>query len=372
MTISFSKIGGRFVSTSSRSDPNIAELQNVLTQILQERLRGIERVGGGKNSQVYHITCGEGDDAREYAVKRYFRHSADQRDRLGVEYSALRFLSANGITCVPGPIAVDDDWGLAIYEYIQGTKKGAEQVSVQDIDDAVSFLRDLDGLKNKPEAKNFTPASEAFFSIEAICNHVRVRLERLTASNENTENYQALRSFLNTEIDPAFRDVMDWCKGEATKFGIGFDEDIPPEKRTLSPSDFGFHNAIWRSGRIVFLDFEYFGWDDPAKMTVDFLLHPALPMQIDDDLKTRYVRGLVAHFQRIPDLENRIRIVYPLFALKWITIILNEFLPADLMRRQFAEQEIQDKSAVQMRQLEKARSMLARILKEYRGLPYLD
>ena len=53
--------------------------------------------------------------------------------------------------------------------------------------------------------------------------------------------------------------------------------ELPVEQRTLSPSDFGFHNALRRpDGRVVFLDLEYFGWDDPAKMISDFLLHPAL------------------------------------------------------------------------------------------------
>ena len=48
--------------------------------------------------------------------------------------------------------------------------------------------------------------------------------------------------------------------------------ELAPQHRCLSPSDFGFHNALLR-GRPgvpgardwVFLDFEYFGWDDPAK-----------------------------------------------------------------------------------------------------------
>ena len=37
--------------------------------------------------------------------------------------------------------------------------------------------------------------------------------------------------------------------------------------RCVSPSDFGFHNAIVRgSGEICFIDFEYAGWDDSAQV----------------------------------------------------------------------------------------------------------
>ena len=53
---------------------------------------------------------------------------------------------------------------------------------------------------------------------------------------------------------------------------------FPQRLRVLSPSDFGFHNALRRpDGTIVFVDFEYFGWDDPAKMMADAMLHPGNP-----------------------------------------------------------------------------------------------
>ena len=46
-------------------------------------------------------------------------------------------------------------------------------------------------------------------------------------------------------------------------------------QRTLSPSDFGFHNALLRGGREwVFLDFEYFGWDDPGQDRLRFSAAP--------------------------------------------------------------------------------------------------
>ena len=42
----------------------------------------------------------------------------------------------------------------------------------------------------------------------------------------------------------------------------------------ISASDFGLHNAIMTERGIVFFDFEFAGWDDPAKAIVDFLLQP--------------------------------------------------------------------------------------------------
>ncbi len=44
-------------------------------------------------------------------------------------------------------------------------------------------------------------------------------------------------------------------------------------KFIVSPSDFGFHNALLDDGgAISFLDFEYSGRDDPAKLDLRFFL----------------------------------------------------------------------------------------------------
>src|SRR5258708_29751946 len=56
-----------------------------------------------------------------------------------------------------------------------------------------------------------------------------------------------------------------------------------PPRSTLFPyttlfRSFGFHNALLRpSQELCFLDFEYAGHDDPAKMVGDFFSQPAIP-----------------------------------------------------------------------------------------------
>ncbi|MFX9699951.1 hypothetical protein ABTP10_19680, partial [Acinetobacter baumannii] len=83
------------------------------------------------------------------------------------------------------------------------------------------------------------------------------------------------------------------------------DAAIDPSARCLSPSDFGFHNAVQRpEGQIVFVDFEYFGWDDPVKLTCDFMLHPG--MDLPDDLAQRFRRGMARLFRAQADFEARL------------------------------------------------------------------
>ena len=151
--------------------------------------------------------------------------------------------------------------------------------------------------------------------------------------------------------------------------GLLIDADLPASCRTLSPSDFGFHNALRRTdSQIVFLDFEYFGWDDPAKMLSDFLLHPASGLNVT--LKRRFADNIFARFKNSCDLSRRVEVVCPLFGLKWCLIFLNEFIPELLLRRGFVGEPGGEEAEVQAEQLEKARTMLGRISREYRHFSY--
>ena len=54
-------------------------------------------IDGGGNNQVYRAEC----DGRLAALKVYFHHPQDQRDRLNAEYSFSRLLWDHGVKGVP-------------------------------------------------------------------------------------------------------------------------------------------------------------------------------------------------------------------------------------------------------------------------------
>ena len=154
---------------------------------------------------------------------------------------------------------------------------------------------------------------------------------------------------------------------DGQKHRIATEVPIPLSERTLSPSDFGFHNAIRRAGgRLVFLDLEYFGWDDPAKTAADFLLHPG--MQLAGTLKRRFFSRIAAAFASVPTLPLRVRAVYPLFALKWCAILLNDFALEHRARRCFADgaRGALDETV----QIEIARRMLAQVTNDDHDSPW--
>jgi hypothetical protein len=134
------------------------------------------------------------------------------------------------------------------------------------------------------------------------------------------------------------------------------DAAVAPEHRTLSPSDFGFHNALRRpDGRLVFVDFEYFGWDDPVKLVCDFLWHPG--MTLDETIGRRFADGARRIFAADPDFEPRLARNFALYGLRWSLIVLNDYLREAPPRPP---------------QLDKARRLLARAAATQGRFPYGD
>jgi hypothetical protein len=160
-----------------------------------------------------------------------------------------------------------------------------------------------------PDAAEFPPASEACLSAGAILGQIQQRLALMSEPS--------LEPFLAGEFLPAL---------EAAKraIGPGSERDLEPELRRLVPSDFGFHNALrQRDGVLRYIDFDYFGWDDPVKLVADFLLHPA--MRLSSDNKRAFVSRVASALRGDRGFDQRLESRLPLFALRWIMILFNPF-----------------------------------------------
>jgi hypothetical protein len=340
-------------------DEFIESLRGAAGAMLGARVDSLERVAGGRNSQIYRLTV---DPGQSYALKVYFRHSSDNRARLETEYSSLTFLRTNGIPNVPGPVKISPENNCAIYEWIDGQKLGSADITDQLIDRAASFLAQLHELRDRPGSHSLPAASEACFSGQALVDNLQHRLRPLLAQKD----YPDLQAFLSGELAAGYEQIV--ARSRRLQ-GADFSRDLATADRTLSPSDFGFHNALRKpGGEIVFLDFEYFGWDDPVKMISDFLLHPALNLSLES--RRHFTGSLIQSLKTNGGLVGRLQAFYPLFGLKWCLILLNEFLPAQMERRRFAEKAEESWPQKQSEQLAKSKAMLQRILSENERFPY--
>ncbi len=291
-------------------------------------------------------------DGVTFALKWYPRQTEDSRDRLGSEYTALRFLAENGNCPTPVAYGIDRDAGVALYEWIDGTPIGVP--SDKAIDEAVAFINRLKALSTSANLRGFGPASEACFSAAELVDQVERRCTRLEVLSRQ---HPKLAEYLGAQFRPAFERLVGSAMTEYARLGADFSVDLDLGKRILSPSDMGFHNALCSAdGSLVFLDFEYFGWDDPVKLVADFILHPG--MNLDVYHQERFRRGALDLFIDDPWFAERLHILFPLYGLRWCMILLNEFLPERWTRRSLSGATATQEKA-QERQLNKAYAALA-------------
>ena len=299
---------------------------------------GLSRVGGGGNNRLYRAEMADGP----VAVKCYFRHPSDPRDRQAVEMAALTFLDRHGLLGVPRPIATDAAAGIAIQSWVEGTPIAERRDD--DIDAMAAFAARLHELGRHPVAAVLPLASEACLSGAELVNQLVCRLARL---QEAVSLDSELGDFITNILAPHIMAAQDTNR---------FESDLAPNLRTLSPSDFGTHNALRRSdGTLTFLDFEYFGWDDPVKLTADVLLHPG--MRLSRTEQVRYLRSALRTYATDPAFPTRLCAFHPLISLRWALIVLNPFLPERWARQHFATGA--EREHVLRTQLSKARHYAA-------------
>ncbi|HEV8022117.1 MAG TPA: hypothetical protein VGP41_12675 [Candidatus Lustribacter sp.] len=303
-------------------------------------IAGIENCGGGGNNRVFRVQTRTG----AFALKSYGPADADNRDRLGHEFDGLRFLRSAGLgSAVPDALAVDRDARCALYEWIDGSvpaEHGAAEVAA-----ALRLLAALHGVRTAPGAAELPIATEAVLRPADLVDQLQARYARLAEVSDPD-----LAAFLTGELRPE----MD--RRLAHLADAGASATLEPAQRTLSPSDFGFHNALRRAdGSLTFIDFEYFGWDDPVKLAADFLWHPA--MRLSEAERLQFTGGINELYAGDPAFAARLAVYFPLYGIRWSLIILNEFLPERWARRAFAGKG-GDWDAAKRTQLQKARANL--------------
>ncbi len=298
----------------------------------------VQNLVGGANNRVWLVTGASG----RFLAKRSPPAAAHERQRARSEFDFSSFLWRHDVRCIPRPVALDAVHQIGLYEYVDGSPISTLQE--HHVHQAVAFARALGELGAEPDAAVLGAAADARFSLREHLDLVEARVERLRAVAVPDDAVE----FVTTLLVPAWRRVHDAASKEQVA------GRLPPALSVLSPSDFGFHNALERSdGSLVFFDFEYAGWDDPAKMLGDIFLQPALP--VPRAYFERFTAAITKPTNRAFVVE-RTRILFPVLRLKWVTILLNELLPGGWARRAFAGRS--DRTRRIAEQLARARSLL--------------
>jgi Phosphotransferase enzyme family len=247
---------------------------------------------------------------------------------------------------------VDAGRGFALLSWVDGAQ--VDRIGDADIDAAVTFLAAIHDLRTTPWALEQPLAAEACLCGSEIVSQVEGRFRRLQDLPERDPD---LIDFLDNSFASTFAEAVTQSRRELGSAGLDFELELPQKWRSLVPSDFGFHNSLRRGdGSLAFLDFEYFGWDDPVKLTADILLHPGRDLM--PSLRRRFRTAAVSLYQEDRNFQTRLSAFLPLFGLRWVLILLNEFIPERWRRRVLAG-ATESWSEAKSHQLKFVRSFLA-------------
>ena len=277
----------------------------------------LQPINGGKNNRAFRLEA-EGNAAnRPVFVKEYFD---DDFPRLDHETRFSLFAWEHGIRCIPQPLGVDLDSNSGYYGWIEGQK--IERVTGDLVQQAATLFYALNQHRLSATGLELPTAREACFSVAEHIACVEERVRRLLDPSVPKE----VCDWVNSKLLPRF---------EATALNLQHIDlgSIPWAEQCVSPSDFGFHNAVLTSGETAtFFDFEYAGWDDPAKMVCDFFCQVQVPVSID-----HWAAFCATALQDFPStVSERALALLPLYRIKWACIVLNSTLPSGSTRRTFA------------------------------------
>lgn len=306
----------------------------------------VEDITSGLNSNVKKIIF---TNSEKVVLKEY--REDPNRDRLLSEQLALNYIKSFAKNKSADWLFANPQKRLAILSFIEGQPN--PKIQKNELRYFTEFQINLDRHKNKLAAASLIDAADACFCAKDLISQIQKRITIITAKASHLDNVAKL---LNTVIIPRFTSICDLVEKNLLDLGIPLDKQIPKSWRTIIASDFGSHNSIKVfSGELVFIDFEYFGWDDPITGIANFATHPN--MNASEAIKKDYEALMLDYFRFIPYMTQRYFSLKPLFIIRWALIMLNTLAQSDT--RGFLRQTLsQELRSYQQSQVEKAAAYL--------------
>lgn len=288
-----------------------------LRQVLQRDF-AVTPLQGGANNQGFCVST----DTQRFFLKR-FADSDSAKQKLEQEQRFATVLYQHGIRHIPQPLAQHSALRLSLFSFIEGTP--VRQLQAWHLAAALDFVRQI----NQPNLRRqlqspkpaLTLAAESPATLADFCHIVERRLQRLSAVVGQASDC----------CQPALQQLLTDIGKQLTALS----QDLPAswqwplDRSYLSPSDFGFHNAIEREHSLYFIDFEYAGCDSLWKLFSDFFAQPAVPVPLH--YAAEFLRQPL--FDELAQQPATLLQIYQLTQLKWSLLMLNEFLPEVMARR---------------------------------------
>ena len=317
---------------------------------INAHIKALHPANLGGNNRIYRLETTVGD----YALKQYFRSAADTRDRLQSEYQFLEYANQLAPASVPQALACDFAKGLALYSFVRGRHLNSSELNASHIDQTADFFCAINPPHIRKSTLSLNKASEACFSIAEHLDLIEKRILKLQDALSKQPSEPAAYRFIK-DLNSYFLELCTQIKKAAQKQNQ-YDQPLDLNNYCVSPSDFGFHNALLQpDSTLIFIDFEYAGLDDPAKMAADFFAQLAIP--VPEQFFTSFTQRCMHKFTDPEKMLQRARLLRPAYKIKWCCIAMNVFLPEHLARRKFAN-ALLDEHTLKTQQLLKAHTIL--------------
>ncbi len=266
------------------------------------------------NNRILEVITSEG----KFALKIYSRRHFQGWDRGGTEFKTLSYLWKKGFREISQPIKFYREDNIGVYTFAEGKILKTEEIGRKDINKAINFLIHLHKL-GEEDKKKFSPASSACLNLQEYINVLESRFQYIKKGF--FERNPEIRDFLLSSVRGKITELKNNFLEETKDLDIT--RKIGLEQQVLTPADFGFHNILKNGKEYTFLDFEYFGRDDPVRQILDFIYHGS-SRGISEELKSYFMDEYLFSMNDL-DLRDRLKLLTPLIKMAWILICLNPF-----------------------------------------------
>ena len=304
--------------------------------------RSLEQLRGGINNRVFR--CGHGK--QHWVIKGYAPTQPGKQDRMQAEVDFLQFAAQAAPGFTPVVIHVDPKRRCIVLEHLDGQafNEGIHP-SKTEIAEAVEFFRRLNSQPQLARKMIQQDAAEGFLSLTEHLINVRERLDCMGCDHLDGTLRQQAETLLRQLNRNAYR-IEDYIKEMIAQGRVA--DTIDPDIRCVAPGDFGFHNAIRTTKRTKFIDFEFAGWDDPAKAVLDFNYQPRIPVTGEPPT----LLASLSHRQRRAVI-SRCHTLGQVLKIKWVCIKLSVLRPERLAQITLAT-SITDEMSFVSKRLESA------------------
>jgi hypothetical protein len=229
------------------------------------------------------------------------------------ELKFSQFLNNNKCKNTPKILNFSKERKVIKYEYKKDYKKNIYLKNLpKTIMDNFSFIKEINKMDYKSEKFNLATGFNK--NLKDYKNEVKKRIDVL----KKTFFYKHNVRFKNLikKIEVKYKLLLDIRYFNKEYF-------FKKKETILSPCDFHFQNMVFND-RIYYIDFEYSGLDDPAKLYSIFYLQPEFNIDLDIFYKT--VNKVLFFQNKDNEIKKKIILLMPIIYLRWSLILLNEFL----------------------------------------------